>query len=300
VAGGLARLTQAYLLTQIPDLKSGDHFCVSGGPLVRAFAKVCIPYVRGLVARPLAIRGHWRAFWDDDVERVLGEMSQRNPEGISVICPQVLPGPVDQMAIQARSDVQAAFGDEASQPVFCVSEVGSTYPPPIRPERFPNPYIAALANQIHYQELLEQRAADHTMNYNLGRVYDELEPDYYERAWAMAESMGVVAVLNWHGLDSQGKVVPNFTESHALAITPASLQRWATGGTHSILMANGGSSVDAVAAALRAQYFNALVIDTPLAVQLLPPEKTPADYIHIAKRLHDFRAGSSETSQADR
>ncbi len=301
VRDGVALLAADYVAKL---LESGSHLCLGGGQILLSFARKLTPKTLDLVVRPLCARGYWRPFNAIDPATVLqalyARFAEENSDLFRVYYPNVAPGLVLEEA-RRRPDLRALFDESVQRPQVCVSEVGRIwyhrasgvrYDPPRRtpkdhqPERMSS-YVRVLGDELQHEAV--DRTAENEENLSVypASFFGDptCQPGDYREAYRRLVQAGAVAALGWHCIDDQGAVVRGyFLDSTGVGVEPKTLRTWTEQGTTSIAVAYGSASAPALRAALTGHYFNVVITDLALALQLLVGRgdpQLPGPYGHI-------------------
>jgi DNA-binding transcriptional regulator LsrR (DeoR family) len=282
---GLGALAAKYVASL--ELQPGAHIAIGGGRTCTAFAQRYSPPMRQLIVRPLAVGGRWCPIVHVDsaavVQIILSRLGYPPGRGTSVLCPEMPPG--RELDYRSRPEVQAVFGVHAPRPSVTLCSIGRRhYQPSERSDGFgPHPdtsaYVQLYATTGYYLSLFPKwKRARRQLEKKPLQVYIPLPDLVYADANKDLEKRKIIADVCRHGINEVGDIVPTFLEEASLAISPRQLRSWREIGTDTVVAVGGSDLAPALRAAIRGRYFRTLIIDTAMAIQLIPRERRPEPF----------------------
>lgn len=291
------------------------HIIVDDGWISTEFARTFDP-PKGLnlLFSPIAVGGRRGLIFVPDAASALQHLAwrllfsgQRDRRVVGVICPECPPGLARELnevigwsfakkraphAQQGSPDEEAKmkelaqrywelmvlFGPEAARPDIVLSSVGL----PEYYERYGfhgsaiSPYWEMLAHSEQYGGLPSALSLDQLREY----------PDNRHRAKVRECFPDVAADIGRHGIRASGEEPANALARDSISIRLDMLREWAkSSGFVSALMAGGSQFRVPFLSAARTKCFNSAIMDTALAVQLVPREERPDAY-RLVPDLH--------------
>lgn len=261
-------------LLEATPLSDGDHVCIGGGRIMTHFALSFRSTSTPLVFRPLTAGGTWRATGRVDATSVLHLLNLRHSfasAGSMVLRPSLPP------QADAADPIARLLFSEEHRPAVTLCGLGRRrYRPSTTPHVHPetSSYVRLYAS-----------ALDSAKPHRHSPTMTDLHTPLGDRACAQAnlelEEKGIIGQICRHGFNTSGIVVPSRLEQISYTVTPQTLAQWRHNGTETILATGGGDRASALHSVLIGKHFSTLVIDTALAVQLLPRDLRPKAYRDI-------------------
>lgn len=274
------------------------HVCIDGGRAMLSLVHHLKPKHARFVVRPLSICGRWRDITHLDAVAVIQNLHARfREQGITVVCPDALPGDVSRK--WNRPEIRAVFGEEAPQPFLMVTPLGRRRYVPNDMERT-STYVKMVAHDLVYRRHFAEKEKKHLGAEDLRLIYGPLTDEHYAAADEYLKRKRVVAEISRCAMNSLGQSVDTFLEHSTFSIKLDRMRAWRDAGTESILVVSGSRLTAATKAALLGGYVSTLIIDTALAVQLLDPSERPELYQKITEPKEDESARPELTERARR
>lgn len=286
---------------------NGDvHVVTSGGrTLVDMASKTAFPPTPNgrIVLRPLAAaRGQWRAQGHADANGVIQTLYVQATGGVEygrtkvgIIFPEVPEkkvkgiGTTKQDSFQGNRLLERVFGETSPQPRLVVSTVGLRHYEKVKKgELAPHWNTSWLVRSVGETLFVAENKVDPA-----DIVYEHLPDKTYERANDLLEKAHTIGAVARHGICPDGTVAKTqYLDNRFVGVNPTTLQAWAKSTTTSSVLVSGGSKfTPAVGAAISGRYFNAVILDSAVALRLIPKARRPRMYADIEEESPLLDAG---------
>jgi hypothetical protein len=172
-------------------------------------------------------------------------------------------------------ELRGVLGPESPTPRLLVSTIGRRrYAPPLEGAPGPHPdtssYLKMVAESTYY--LRNHGHLGHE------QIFSHLPQQEYAEANRTLYEAGIVADVARHAINAKGECAPGFLEKTSVSVTLPTMRRWRSAGTVAVAACGGSRMLHAFRAAMKTRAFSAAIIDSALAIQLIPPSKRPAMY----------------------